>query len=102
MGNSNSMREAVLIIIAVAVGLWLLSYVVERRSKRWGARLQAFAALLARLVSAGIFAWVAIEAAQRGGVWLALSALCAVVALFGFAFSGLLLWALVRNEQDER
>ena len=96
------MREASLIVVAVIVGSWLLSYAVERRSERWGARLQEFAAFAARLVSAGLFAWVAIESAERGGAWLALAAVCAIVALFGFAFSGLLLWARIRTERDER
>jgi Na+/melibiose symporter-like transporter len=101
-GTSNWMREAGLIVVAVIVGSWLLSYVVERFSKRWGARLQAFAAFVARLVSAAVFGWVAIESGRRGGAWLALAAVCAVVALFGFAFSGLLLWALLRTEAHER
>jgi hypothetical protein len=95
------MGEAGLVVVAVIVGTWLLGSIVHLGSHRWGTVLQVSAAFVSRLGAAAVFAWFAIRSAERGGPWLALAALFAVLALAGFAISGLTIWALISGQLEE-
>jgi hypothetical protein len=57
--------------------------------------------MLARLGASLAFAWTAVRAAERGGVWFgALAAAMGVLALSGFALLGLLAWGLLKHGID--
>jgi hypothetical protein len=95
------MREAGLVVFAVIVGAWLLGAIVRLRSQRLGTLLQLSAAVVSRLVAATVFVWMAIWSVERGGAWLLLAVVCAVVALFSFAYSVLVLWVLISGQFGE-
>jgi hypothetical protein len=57
--------------------------------------------MLARLGASLVFAWTAVQAAERGGIWFgALAVAMGVLALAGFALLGLLTWGLLQYGID--
>jgi hypothetical protein len=73
-----------LILLSVIVGGLVLGFVLQRLGVAWGATVSFFAGLLARLGAAVAFAWIAVQAVERGGAWFdALAALMGVLAIAG-------------------
>jgi hypothetical protein len=86
-----------LIVLCVVVAAFLLGCVFRRRESVWGARLPLFAGIVARLAASLVVAWIAVRAAERGGVWFtALAVALGVVAIGTFALAGLLVWGLIK------
>ena len=74
---------------------------LQRFGIRWGAWFSFLAGMLARLVASLVFAWTAVRAAERGGIWFgALAVALGVLALLGFALLGFLTWGSLKYGID--
>lgn len=96
------MRLTYLILVCVLVSLWLTGRVLQRFGVRWGLWFSLLGGMLLRLVASLVFAWTAVGAAERGGVWFgALAVALGVLALAGFALLALLTWGWLKYRNAE-
>jgi hypothetical protein len=85
-----------LALLAFAIAL-ALSWLVGRLSPDLGTAISFIAQMGLRVFASAVLAWVAVRAAENGGVWIALAVVCAIAAagtflltlvIFGGAFFG--------------
>jgi hypothetical protein len=93
-------RLAHLILFGVIVGGLIVGSVLGRLGVAWGTWISLLAGLLARLTAAGIFALMAVAAAERGGAWYGLAAALAALALGTLGLVGLLAWGVLKYGID--
>lgn len=97
------MQLAGLILLCVIVSALLTGWALQRFGIRSGAWLSFLAGMLARLGASLVFAWTAVQSAERGGIWFgALAVAMGVLALAGFALLGFLSWGLLRYGMDPK
>ena len=92
------MRAALVIVMAIALLGSLLGSLVRRFGSPLGVWISFAAHTLLRL-TIGVFCAVsAVVAAAKGGVWfIAMAVVLAALAVFSFAVSGLLIWAVTKE-----
>jgi hypothetical protein len=97
----SAVRLAGFILLGAIIVGWVIGSALRRFGVAWGATVSFSAVLLARLGAALVFASIAVQAAQRGGVWFDLLALfMAVLAVFGLGLTGVFAWVWLRAEED--
>jgi hypothetical protein len=91
----------VYILVAVAVGFAVLSWLVGRSSERLHYPLAVASGIVTRLCLGTALAVLAGRAAMRGGyAWIAFS-LIALAALWTIATGGVLIWGVATGKLDD-
>jgi hypothetical protein len=86
------LAAAGLIVVLLVVG-----FLLRRFGAEWGSWLSLSGAMLARVGAGVVFAWSAMRAAERGGVWFsALAVGLALVAVADFVMIAVMTWALLK------
>ena len=91
------MRILALLLLCVSMGGLLLGWVLRRLGVVWGALISFSAGLLIRSGAGVLLAWVAVQAAERGGVGFGVLAVAlGLLALGALVLEGIRAWAVLK------
>ncbi len=96
------MRDANYAICAVLVGTIVVTWTLGRFMKRFREPLGVLNAIVIRLCLGLLAALGTAQAAIRGGYWLLLVPVLALLALSSFALAAVLIWAWTRHGRKDR
>jgi hypothetical protein len=90
-------QQARLVAAGVIVVLLVVGFLLRRVVVGWGSWLSVAGGMLARLIVGVVFAWTAVRAAERGGVWFSvLAVILGLLAVAVFAMIAVMTWGLVK------
>jgi hypothetical protein len=90
-------QQAGLVAAGLIIVLLVAGFLLSRSGVEWGPWLSVLGGMLARASVGVVFAWTAIRAAERGGLWFsAVAVVVALLAVASFAMIALMTWALVK------
>ena len=91
------MQQAGLVAGGSIIVLLAAGFLLRRIGVAWGWWLSLVGGMLARAIAGVVFAWTALRAAERGGVWFwALAVGLALLAVADVAMIAVMTWGLVK------